>query len=404
MLARRLVGLSALACLLAALAGLLATFGAAANNRGRAQGPSTGPRFECLTRRGEGTSCEKGSLLGGDGRLAISPDGLYAYEVPYPPADERSALYVYDRDPSTGSLVQKRGTAGCIADQPRKGCQTGRALHFAYETAISPDGKNVYVSTGESLAIFDRDLATGELVQKAGTEGCINVFPKATARTCAGISGLSRVRGMAISPDGRHVYAAFSRVLVRFDRDPSTGALTLAPGPDARIRAAESEIAVSPDGQNLYALENGPSRYSRLMTFTRNPETGALTRVSGPAGCVSERGSGGCRHGRAMFGGYLIISPDGRNVYVASGIYHEGHLLTFDRLADGTLAQKQGRAECFSEAEEGYDEGCAETTGISSPVNLGIGRDGTTVFVVDLYEIPYPTLFARHPSGRLTPN
>jgi hypothetical protein len=408
MLARRPVGLSVLAVLLAAVAALLVVKGgAAAEERDGAQGPSAASGIECLTTQSDGTWCEKGSLLGGNGLLAISPDGRNAYEIPYPPENEsRSILYVYDRDPSTGSLVQKSGTAGCIASRPRKGCQTGRALLFGGEVAVSPDGRNVYVSTGGTLAIFDRDPATGELGQKAGVEGCIKVYPKAEAKTCSRISGLGGVSDMTFSPDGRDVYVASARALVRLDRDPSTGALTLAPGPDARIRGAEGGIAISPDGANLYAF-GGPYPNAQLKTFVRNPETGGLTRAPGPAGCVSGKRNGRCRYARMLMDGFLVVSPDGRNVYNVNGgedIKDTGNLLTFDRLPDGTLVQKQGRAGCLSEGGLIMDyKGCAKTFGIYQPRSLGITPDGKTIFVSVEYPFEEPTFFTRDPSGRLTP-
>jgi hypothetical protein len=81
-----------------------------------------------------------------------------------------------------------------------------------------------------------------------------------------------------------------------------------------------------------------------------------------------------------------------------------GNLLTFDRLPDGTLVQKHGRAGCISEGGLRMDyKGCAQTSGIYQPANLGISRDGKTVFVNAEYAFESPTLFTRHPSGRLTP-
>jgi WD40-like Beta Propeller Repeat len=405
--ARRLVGISALAVLLAAFAGLSLVGGAGAGNRARPRGPSAASGIECKTARTWKTWCEEGSLLGGDGLLAISPDGLNAYEVVFPLEDEIGVLYVYDRDPATGSLVQKQGTAGCFAERRKNGCQIGRGIGFTQgKTVISPDGKNVYVSSGGTLAIFDRDPTNGDLVQKVGTEGCINMHPKAEARTCARIFELGGVWDMAFSPDGRYLYVTSAQVLVRLDRDPTTGALTLDPGPGARIRGvADSSIAISPDGANLYALE-GPYDHAQLKTFALDPQTGALTRVPGRAGCVSGKSSDDCRYARMLFGGSLIISPDGRNVYAAnSGLDFKdnGNLLTFDRLPDGTLIQKQGRAGCFSEGGLIMDyKGCAKTSYIASLVNLGISGDGKTVFVNSEYPFASPTLFNRHPSGRLT--
>ena len=42
--------------------------------------------------------------------------------------------------------------------------------------ALSPDGRNVYVTTftSDAVATFDRDLETGVLTQKAGVAACIS--------------------------------------------------------------------------------------------------------------------------------------------------------------------------------------------------------------------------------------
>src|SRR4029077_17459391 len=81
--------------------------------------------------------------------LTISPDGKNGYLlIPFFDANlERAEVQIYDRNPATGSLVQKQGKAGCIAEGRRKGCAQGRGLRSGDGIAISPDGRNVYAST-----------------------------------------------------------------------------------------------------------------------------------------------------------------------------------------------------------------------------------------------------------------
>src|SRR6478735_7036341 len=68
-----------------------------------------------------------------------------------------------------GELQQKSGTTGCISETGTGGsCQDGTALARPFGLAVSPDGRNVYVTSNDSnaVAVFDRDPATGELNQK----------------------------------------------------------------------------------------------------------------------------------------------------------------------------------------------------------------------------------------------
>ena len=73
----------------------------------------------------------------------MSPDGRSAYVASF----FSSAVDVFDRDTATGALVQKAGAAGCIADTPTAGCTDGRSLAGPRGVAVSPDGLSVYVAS-----------------------------------------------------------------------------------------------------------------------------------------------------------------------------------------------------------------------------------------------------------------
>lgn len=364
---------------------------------------------ECVEDRGGHPECGTGFGIENN-ELAISPDGKNGYLlIPFfDPEGERAEVLTYDRNPSTGSLVQKRGTAGCIARGRRKGCARGRALRSGYEIAISPDGRNVYVSTEYSVAIFDRDPSTGDLTQPAGAAGCITSNPKKNP-TCAPARSLGGA--IVISPDGRNVYVDGHSLAV-FDRDPATGALTQKPGSEG-VKPGDGDLLVSPDGRNVYVGtytgKPAGSEYgtSGIETFDRDPTTGALTRVPGRAGCVSERGYGGCRRGHEFFGvSGLSISPDGRNVYGTGGRFlsdDSGGLMILDRHPDGTLSQRPGSAGCI-ESERGL-EGCGwdRSGSLGQTGDTTVSADGTKLYVFSSFSYERgAVIFARHPSGRLT--
>jgi DNA-binding beta-propeller fold protein YncE len=352
------------------------------------------PGVECV-KDYFGRECEIGISTENNG-LAISPDGKNGYFlIPFfDPEGDRGAVWVFDRNPSTGSMAQKEGTAGCVAEGKRKGCAQARGLRFGDGIAISPDGRNVYASTDDSIVIFDRDPTTGDLTQPAGAAGCITSDLKENP-TC--VPGGSLGGDIAVSPDGLNVYVAGRSVTV-FDRDPTTGALAQKPEP-VGVKADVGDLVVSPDGKNVYV---GTFEPEGIETFDRDPASGALTRVPGRVGCIFEKGKGGCRHGHELISTGLSISPDGRNVYGADsggpGQPDYGSLMILDRLPDGTLAQKPGRAGCIVLYE---GEGCARADSLSEASDTTVSADGERVYVFNYYDSG-AAIFFRHPSGRLT--
>ena len=70
-----------------------------------------------------------------------------------------------------------------------------------------------------------------------------------------------------------------------------------------------------------------------MAIFDRDA-TGALTQKPGPAGCITEGGAGSCQAGQAFAGGLsLAISPDGKDLYVAS--INSSGIAAFARNTDG---------------------------------------------------------------------
>jgi len=92
-------------------------------------------------------------------------------------------------------------------------------LEQAQGVVVSPDGRHVYVVTenDDSLLAFSRDRATGEVG-----------FVEAEFDGTGIVDGLDGARGVAISPDGGHVYvvSVVDDALAVFSRDSTTGDIT----------------------------------------------------------------------------------------------------------------------------------------------------------------------------------
>jgi len=209
--------------------------------------------------------CGDASTLAGVTDLTIAADGRHLYATAY----KGDAVLAFARDPQTGALTQ----TACLAGRTVAGCTRARALRGAYNLALAPGGRQLYVAArGGSLALANVDPASGALRQPAGRTGCVAM---GAASGCGRARGLKGARGVTVSPDGRTVYAgAFSS--------------------------------------------------SALTTFARDTKTGALRQLGGGAGCLGAAASAGCRRGRAVRHAWgIAVSRDGRFVY--TGVAGDGN-------------------------------------------------------------------------------
>jgi DNA-binding beta-propeller fold protein YncE len=129
-------------------------------------------------------------------------------------------------------------------------------------------------------------------------------------------------------------------------------------------------VVVSPDGRNVY-VAGSVEEHGELVVFARDATTGALTRRS----CIADDDRDGCTPSRALYGANdVAISGDGATVYVL-GIL-PGAVGVFRRdAATGALTE----AQCF---EEGYNDpsGCPRTR-FENAWKLALTPDGTSLIV-----------------------
>lgn len=342
----------------------------------------------CIVEGGDNGACQDAKGLLDGGGVTVSPDGKHVYAI----GRRGDAIVIFERDEASGALRQLNGTAGCLSKDgtarpggPVGECQTGRQLDDPRSVAVSPDGKNVYVTASGSHAVtvFGRNAA-GELEQFEGKAGCIT--EDGSGGTCEDGVALAEPSAIAISPDGKSVYVSslgLSEAVAVFDRDgegalhqkPGTGACLSATLPGctpARAIGAPFGLTVSPDGKNVYV-----ATIVQAIAILNRAADGSLSQAPGDAGCISQEGIGGCRPGVAMRAPFDVgVTPAGKSVYLVSSL--GGSIAVFDRdAASGGLVQKEGRAACFTEAAQQ----CEKAVAINDSHAVAISPDGKNVYV-----------------------
>jgi DNA-binding beta-propeller fold protein YncE len=352
-------------------------------------------------------SCGTAAGLDGAYVLTASANGRHLYVGSF----AGDAISVFTRDARTGAVRQSPLLDACVVDAPAdRRCGIATALDGVSDLVLSPDGRHLYAASfmSHSITVFERDPATGGLTQSGSLATCPG--PGFELDPCGEGRELSMPTSVAVSPDGRHVYAAAigSDAIAVLARDRSTGLLRQLDGaagclrelpddwpaglPDpagcapARALSYVSSVTVTSDGRFVYAASFGSSA---VAVFARTPATGVLTQLPGARGCVSEGGSGGdCAAGRGLQGAFSVdLSPDGRTAYVSAGFdvrrsreaFETSGVAVFSRRPDGSLHQLPGRAGCVSET--GSRGACADGLALAGSAKVAVSPDGGTVYV-----------------------
>lgn len=156
--------------------------------------------------------CAKGHGLYNPERTVLSQNQKFLYIGSYQPP---SPIVVLNRNPKTGALSERSGTAACISFDGTTGdgigsCRTGTEIEYEYAGALSPDGRTLYYTNNGSgpasggLTIFSVSPKTGAFSQLPGKFGCVMAGVSACTKGRA-VAGAYQV---AIGASGRTVYVA----------------------------------------------------------------------------------------------------------------------------------------------------------------------------------------------------
>ncbi|MCW2967538.1 MAG: hypothetical protein JWM71_1310, partial [Solirubrobacteraceae bacterium] len=151
-------------------------------------------------------------------------------------------------------------------------------------------------------------------------------------------------------------------------------------------------VVVAPGGRQVYAV-SGFEDYGGLLTFARNPRTGALKQLPGRHGCVSNDGrnaqagldtkhgvgvKGHCAKARGLADAAdLVISPDGRTIYTvgSASFRRDGDSIAVFRRDPATGWVRE--VQCWTRLKS---RGC-HATPVSEPRTLALTPDGRELLV-----------------------
>jgi len=296
--------------------------------------------------------------------VAISPDGQHLYTA----SRGDDAVAVFGREAVSGTLTH--------VEMKKDGVGGVDGLDGAHAIAVSPDGQHVYASSenDDAVAVFSRSAITGGLT-----------FVEVHKDGVAGVDGINTSRGLAISPDGKHVYATGvdDDAVAVFSRSTSSGALTFVEMEKDGVNGVDGlasaiSVRVSPDGKHVYAAGYNDDA---IAAFDRNATTGALTYTGLAQNGVNDVD-------KLDGPNWLAASPAGDHLYAPGRVAYA--VVTLSRnSATGALA--------FVEA----DVDGAGVDGLNGAASLAFSSDGQHLYVAGYADSGIGVL-SRHPStGKL---
>jgi 6-phosphogluconolactonase (cycloisomerase 2 family) len=259
--------------------------------------------------------------------VAVAPNGTDVYVTD----TSTYSVSLYRLDPATGELTYVESEIDGVNDPGDSGGIVD-GLYEPWDVVVSPDGRSVYApgSNEDKVAAFERDPGTGELN-----------FVEVEVEGVGEVDGLAGVMGLAISPDGKSLYAAgrSSEEAAVFARDPNTGALTFLEQEEQGVDdlgdpggavdgfdGGPEETIVSPDGRQVYFVSS-----NAVTRFDRDPATGLISFAEVERDGTDDPNDPGGPVEGLEGATELALAADGSQLYAGASSFSEGGVVTFSR-------------------------------------------------------------------------
>jgi hypothetical protein len=230
----------------------------------------------------------------------------------------------------------------------------------------------------------------GGLVQPAPPQACFDNGGGGGCTAFGASAGAFGITTLAISPDGRTLFASGTNGGngVTFGRDSGTGALTVLSGAGGGFQAS----VISPDGANLYYGDRYSGATSgRVSAFSRDTSTGLLTAF---VNCIDDptAPNSSCPNGTGLVEVVgMAASPDGKTIYAAAqygggdgpdqGSEGDGAVTAFSRTGpNGSLAQIACRPNVKPPA--GLCTATDGTNGLNGAADVVVSPDNKFVYAI----------------------
>lgn len=326
----------------------------------------------------DGSAVAGADYLAGSGTLSIPVGELEAsigIDILADAEGEADEQFTLLLDTPAHASLAGTATVGVIIDpaydpavDPRDGPDNDSVPELIAPSAlaVSADGRHVYAASdaGDALLLFQRIEGSGELA-------FITHYDTATAGF--GDAKLDGPDDLLLSPDGAHLYVASreSDAIAVLARDGASGALTLLGHVDAGTGASGLDgvvaLAMSADGAHVYATGRNANA---VVAFSRNPGTGTLSHL---ATALDDALTGGTVDALEQPTS-VLASPDGEHVYVASRASSAVQVFTRDT---DTQSASYGRLALSAVLRNGLDG----ITHLVGPTALAMSSDGAHLYV-----------------------
>ncbi|OAB61253.1 hypothetical protein AY599_24015 [Leptolyngbya valderiana BDU 20041] len=307
---------------------------------------------------------------------AISGDGRHVYVT----GDTDSgvpALVVYSRNTISGELQNIQLVENLTIEPDPDGDRVIDGLAGARALSFSSDDRFLYVLgyADDAIAVFERDLATGELT-----------FLQVVRDNIGVVDGLGGAIALALSDDEQQIYVAgqLDNAIAVFDRDATSGQVSfvqvLRNGSDGvQDLSFPSDLLVTDSDGTVLVASSGADALLRFdrgangqLTFADSIIDGQVVEVGVDSFLVD--GLGGVRS--------MVLSDDGRWLYTYGRTGIDQVLGVFERPAPDQLVPTRALRE-----NDPVGVPPVPLTGLVSASGLELTEDGQQLYLAGLDDL-----------------